>query len=75
MELDLIEEEVFHSHVVDQNVIIFGVDMKSSIHIDNKAKDILTLGIGPTQEVRNCRKNIFYQFYYYKCTTLFKFTL
>ena len=32
----------------DQNVIIFGVDMNSSIHIDNKGKDILILGNGPT---------------------------
>ena len=31
-----------------QNVIIFGVDMSSSIHIDNKKKDILILGRGPT---------------------------
>ena len=33
----------------DQNVIIFGVDMNSSIHIDNKGKDISVLGKGPTQ--------------------------
>ena len=32
-----------------QNVIIFGADMSSSAHIDNKKKDILVLGIGPTQ--------------------------
>ena len=32
-----------------QNVIIFGADMNSSPHIDNKGKDILILGIGPTQ--------------------------
>ena len=32
-----------------QNVIIFGADMNSSIHIDNKGKDILILGFGPTQ--------------------------
>ena len=32
-----------------QNVIIFGVDMGSSAHIDNKKKDILILGKGPTQ--------------------------
>ena len=31
-----------------QNVIIFGVDMGSSAHIDNKKKDILILGKGPT---------------------------
>ena len=32
-----------------QNVIIFGADMNSSIHVDNKGKDILILGIGPMQ--------------------------
>ena len=32
-----------------QNVLIFGVDMSSSSHIDNKKKDILILGKGSTQ--------------------------
>ena len=32
-----------------QNVTVFGADMNSSIHIDNKGKDILILGRGPTQ--------------------------
>ena len=32
-----------------KNVIIFGADMNSSPHIDNKGKDILILGTGPTQ--------------------------
>ena len=32
-----------------QNVIIFGKNMSSSPHIDNKGKDILILGHGPTQ--------------------------
>ena len=32
-----------------KNVIIFGADMSSSLHIDNKGKDILILGEGPTQ--------------------------
>ena len=32
----------------DQNILIFGVDMSFSAHTDNK-KDILVLGIGPTQ--------------------------
>ena len=32
-----------------QNVLIFGVDMSFSAHIDNKKKDILILGKGPTQ--------------------------
>ena len=34
---------------IGRNVIIFGVDMSSSSHIDNKKKDILLLGKGPTQ--------------------------
>ena len=32
-----------------KNVIIFGVDIISSLHINNKKKDILILGFGPTQ--------------------------
>ena len=32
-----------------QIVLIFGADMSSSLHIDNKKKDILILGKGPTQ--------------------------
>ena len=32
-----------------QNVLIFGVDMSFSVHIDNKKKDILVLGKGSTQ--------------------------
>ena len=32
-----------------QNVLIFGADMSSSSHINNKKKDILVLGRGPTQ--------------------------
>ena len=31
------------------NAIILGVDMSSSVHVDNKKKDILVLGEGPTQ--------------------------
>ena len=36
-----------------QNVIIFGVDMSSSAYVDNKEKDILILGKGPTQELEH----------------------
>ena len=32
-----------------KNVSIFGIDMSSSVHIDNKNKDILILSEGPTQ--------------------------
>ena len=62
MGLDLIEEEV-PGGGFGQNVIIFGVDMSSSIHIDNKGKDILILGVGPTQGLENTltpEKNVFY---------------
>ena len=32
-----------------KNVIIFGVDISSSVHVDSMKKDILILGEGPTQ--------------------------
>ena len=32
-----------------QNVLIYGVDMSFSTHIDNKKKNILVFGKGPTQ--------------------------
>ena len=34
-------------------MIIFGVDVISSSHSDNKKKDILTLGKGPTQQLEH----------------------
>ena len=36
-----------------QNVLIFGVDMRFSAHIDNKERNILVLGIGPTHGLEN----------------------
>ena len=47
MVLDLIEDQ-FPGGGFGQNVLIFGA-MSSSIHIDNKKKDILVLERGPTQ--------------------------
>ena len=44
-------KEVFSHHTVsfgNNNAIIFGVDMSSSVHINNKRTDILFLGKGPT---------------------------
>ena len=38
---------------IGRNVIIFGVDISSSPHIDNKEKDILILGKGPTQGLKH----------------------
>ena len=43
MVLDLIQKE--HLFVV----MIVGADMSSSVHVDNKKKDILILGEGSTQ--------------------------
>ena len=34
-----------------RNVIIFGVDMSSSVHVDNKGKDTSILGKNPTQRL------------------------
>ena len=46
-----------------RNVVIFGVDMNSSVHVDNKGKDILILGKGPTQGLGEhsltAEKNVF----------------
>ena len=36
-----------------QNVIIFEVHMSSSAHVDNKKKDILITGNGPTQRLED----------------------
>ena len=36
-----------------ENAIIFGVDVSSSVHIDNENKDILILDKGPTQGLDN----------------------
>ena len=38
-----------HDGGVGKNVIVFGVDMSSSVHIDNKGKDNLILNNRPTQ--------------------------
>ena len=49
-----------------QNVIIFGADMSSSVHVVNKGKDILILDERPTQgldDTINSRSKISYQFY------------
>ena len=40
---------------IGKNVIIYGVELNSSGHIDNKGKDILILGKGPTQELSDTK--------------------
>ena len=54
-ELGLIEDQVFHFQVGEflQNVLIFGADMSTSTHIDNKKKNILVLGRGPLQALES----------------------
>ena len=43
----------FRNSGFGQNVLIFGVDMSFSAHIDNKKKGILVLRKGPTQELEH----------------------
>ena len=53
----------FPSGGFGQNVLIFGADMSSSVHIDNKKKDILVLGRGLTQGLEStltAEKYVFY---------------
>ena len=38
-----------------QNGLIFGVDMSFSAHTDNKKKDILVIGKGPTQGLEHLK--------------------
>ena len=38
---------------IGKSVIIFGADMSSFVYIDNKEKDILIYGKGPTQGLNN----------------------
>ena len=50
------DRHVFFSHPsgeTGRNVIILGVDMSSSTKIDNRKKDILNLGNGPTQDLEH----------------------
>ena len=45
---DLRSEFSLPDDSVGKNVIVFGVNMSSSVHINNKKKEILILGKGPT---------------------------
>ena len=52
MVLNLIQVQNFHFLTVawEKNAIIFGADIiSSSVHIDNKKRNILVFGEGPTQ--------------------------
>ena len=65
----------FPSGGFGQNVIVFGADMNSSIHNDNKGKDILILGRGPTKGLGEnsltAEKNVFYLFHSNKKKKIF----
>ena len=61
-----------------QNVIIFGVDTSSSVHVDNKKKNILILWKGPTQELEDtltAEKMYWISFIVIKKEVLFKLPL
>ena len=47
----LVQIFLFTDGSYGKNVIIFGADMSSSVHVDNKEKNILILSKGPTQEL------------------------
>ena len=68
----------FPSGGFGQNVLIFGADMSSSIHVDNKKKYILVLGKGPTQGLEHtltAEKMYSINFTLTKKEIMFKFTL
>ena len=52
--LDLIGKDLYSiGDETGRNVIIFGVNISSSPHIDYKNKDILILGKGPAQRLEH----------------------
>ena len=53
IELDLLLVPFIHFHIFIVNAVIFGVDMSSSLHVDNKNKDILIVGQGLTEGLDN----------------------
>ena len=63
IEFDRKGEFSFSGGGYGQNVLIFGVDMSSSIHIDNNKKRYISLKVGSNARIQtyfNCRKNEFY---------------
>ena len=40
-------------------MLIFGADMSNSMHIDNKGKDILVLGRGPSQGLESTLEKMY----------------
>ena len=62
----------FKDRRIGKNVIIFGADMSSFVHIDNKNKDILILYEGPTQRLQQ-RPNIPLIFLFLNAITICQF--
>ena len=63
---------------MSKNAISFGVDMCSSVHIDNKKKDILILGKGILQglgETTLTAEAQFSIYFHYQIINLFKHAL
>ena len=79
MALDLAEKDFFSlGNEIGKNIIIFGVDMSSSLNIDNKKNNILILGKGPTKGLEHtldCRKIVFNQLYLTKYKIFCKLAL
>ena len=48
---DLRSRYLLPGNTTRRNVIIFGADMNSSVHIDNRGQDILICGDGPTKRL------------------------
>ena len=68
----------FPSDRFSQNVLIFGVDMNSSVHFYNKKKDLLVLGKRPTQGLEHtltAEKMYWINFTLTEKEIMFKFTL
>ena len=61
-------ERKFPTGGFGKNVTIFGADVGSSVHVDNKEKDISILGEGSTQTLDvttlNAEKKVLHQFYW-----------
>ena len=55
MVLDLIEEDSSFGDGFGQNAIIFGADMSSSVHANNKTRNILVLGKDFIQGIDNTK--------------------
>ena len=49
---------------MEKNVVIFGADMSSFVHVDNKGKDNLIVGEAPTKEFLKPNKRLVLSLHY-----------